>query len=245
MAEYIHDDQTELRGRRDKIVEAAPRVPATFLDEETAKRASDYIKAINTYLADAKADFAQRKRVFLVGGGVVDTNGHEMQDRVVAIKRTVEQRLGAYQDAKAAAERRARAEAARRAQEEADRKRREAEEAERALAAKNATEADLNSAIIAAEQAEKAANEAVPLARAAEVKPAELSRVYSDYGAKASLRRFWDFEGIDRAALDLEALRDHLPLDCLEKAVRSAVNAGARQIRGVARIFENTRSQVR
>lgn len=245
LAEYIKDDQRELRARRDQIIAAAPRFPETILDEETAQRATTFGKTINTYLKNARSDHDQRKAVFFAAGNVVDSNGHEMQDKVAGIKRVVEARLGAYQRAKTEAERRAREAARRAAEEEAERKRREAEEAERALAAPAATEVDLERAIDTAAAAEQAAADAVPVARAAEAKPAELSQVRSPYGALASLRRFWDFEGIDRATIDLEALRQHIPTDCLEKAVRSAVNAGTREIRGVAKIFENTRSQIR
>jgi hypothetical protein len=245
LAEYVKDDQTELRARQAKILEAAARVPSVFLDEQTAKRATDYIKTINTYLKDARADHDQRKSVFLVGGGVIDNIGHDLCDTVVTVKKAVETRLGHYQRAVAEAERRRREEEARRAQEEADRLRREAEEAERRLMeAEDPDEPALAAAIAAGEAAKQAAKDVVPVQRAAEAKPAELARVRTDYGAMASFPSFWDFEGIDRATLDLEALRSHIPLDCLQTAVRSAVKAGARQIRGVARIFENTRPRV-
>jgi hypothetical protein len=81
-------------------------------------------------------------------------------------------------------------------------------------------------------------------ARAAVVTAAELSRSRGDYGSVASLRTYWDFADLERAALDLETLRSHLPQDALEKAVRSYVKAGGRELRGV-RIFENTQAAVR
>jgi Skp family chaperone for outer membrane proteins len=137
-----------------------------------------------------------------------------------------------------------------------------------------ATEEDLAVAI-AAEEVAKAASAAAAqpvdsapgvktadeLARQAEgdlalaqkrvaAKPAEFSRARGDLGAVASLRTFWDFKDLDRTALDLEALRTHLPLDALEKAVRSYIRANFApghpgvQIAGVA-IYENTVSAVR
>ena len=52
------------------------------------------------------------------------------------------------------------------------------------------------------------------------------------------------FDEIDRASLDLEALRFHIPADGLEKAVRSLIKAGGRELRGT-RIFETTVATVR
>ena len=52
------------------------------------------------------------------------------------------------------------------------------------------------------------------------------------------------FDEIDRASLDLEALRVHIPADGLETAVRSFLKAGGRELRGT-RIFETTVATVR
>ncbi len=71
-----------------------------------------------------------------------------------------------------------------------------------------------------------------------------MSRQRSDYGAVASLRRFWDMDDLDRETLDLATLRPFLPLDALEKAVRAFIKSGGRELKGV-RIFENTATSVR
>jgi hypothetical protein len=61
-----------------------------------------------------------------------------------------------------------------------------------------------------------------------------------------TLKQFWNFRDLDRAAIDLEALRQHLPTDALEKAVRSYINANkdallaGERLAGVE-IFEDTR----
>ena len=91
---------------------------------------------------------------------------------------------------------------------------------------------------------ETASADLVKAAQAAAVKPAELSRTRGDYGAVSSLRTQWVFDEIDRASLDLEALRFHIPADGLEKAVRSFIKAGGRELRGT-RIFETTVATVR
>jgi hypothetical protein len=61
----------------------------------------------------------------------------------------------------------------------------------------------------------------------------DLDQVRSELGALASLQTTTTFENLDRRKLDLEKLRDHLPIDALEKAVRSFIKAGGSKIRGV------------
>ena len=86
--------------------------------------------------------------------------------------------------------------------------------------------------------------EAVYASAAAAAKPAELSRTRGDLGAVASLRTEWVSEVEDRAVLDLEPLRHHFTPDALDKALRAAVKAGARDIKG-ARIYQRQVAAVR
>ena len=115
-----------------------------------------------------------------------------------------------------------------RKKEDAERARRKAEA--EALAAKAKSEADLEAAI----SAEKAVD----------VKPAEISRTRGDYGAVVSLRSTWDFEITDRAAIDLEALRPYFTTDAIAAAIRQAIKAGVRDLRGVS-IFEAKKAVTR
>lgn len=64
-------------------------------------------------------------------------------------------------------------------------------------------------------------------------------------GEVSLLRRqpAWTFDEYDRDALDLEALRQHLPTDAIEKAIRSFIKAGGRDLRGV-RIYERQEARV-
>lgn len=84
---------------------------------------------------------------------------------------------------------------------------------------------------------------AIAAANVETAKPGRFARTRGDYGSKATLREFWDFADLDRSALDLEALRQHLPADALEKAVRSFIRAQGRELRGV-RIFKTDRPVV-
>lgn len=74
---------------------------------------------------------------------------------------------------------------------------------------------------------------------------AELSRTRGD-GSVASATEKWTGEVANRDELDLEKLRDHIPFDALNQAVRSWVlaNEENRQLRG-AMIYQETRTMVR
>jgi hypothetical protein len=123
-------------------------------------------------------------------------------------------------------------EAARKAQEE----RREAER--QAIAARKEIRAETRNESEAVEAAERADKNADKSETKSHAKPADLSRVRGEHGSVSSLRTFLNFRDLDRAELDLEALRYHLPLAALETAVRSYINVGGTKLRGVE-IFED------
>ncbi len=106
----------------------------------------------------------------------------------------------------------------------------------------------------AAEAAKKAAKlaqaDAVKAKRLAGAKASDMSQSRSDLGARSSLHTMWVHEPfdknctelVDRDKVDLEALRQHLGMDCLNKAVNSFVKTGGHRLRG-QRIFETTESR--
>lgn len=240
MREYLSEEILALTNRRDELLGSFGRAPATVADEETNNRMADLVKLMSACVKNAETDRVARKEPFLSGERIVDAVFKAVTDPLLKAKTQIESRMTAFQRIKEAEERRRREEIARQEREEADRKRRAAEEAERAAQ----TEAELNTAIAAQAAAEQQEADATVATRAAEVKPAELSRSRSDYGAVSSLRQFWDFRELDRGALDLDELRSHLPLAALEIAVRSYIKAGGRSLRGVE-IFHNTAVSVR
>lgn len=93
-------------------------------------------------------------------------------------------------------------------------------------------------------EAERSQNAAARLEKKADANQAELSRTRGDLGSVSSLRTDWVHDGFDRAELDLEALRQHLPADAIDQAIRSFIRAGGRELRGT-RIFEQTTAVVR
>jgi len=233
------EEHDALLRRRDELLAAEARIPAID-SEDAARKVSDYIKQI---AAAAKATDAARvgvKEPYLEGGRGVDGFFKAITDPLATTKRNVEAKLTAFLRAKEAEERRRREQIEREAREQAEDARREAEAAEKA-----ARDTPTLETAIAAEDASKIAEaDLVKAEKSAEVKAAELSRVRGEFGAVSSLRTSWVFNEIDRATLDIEALRPHLPIDGLEKAVRSFIKSGGRELRGV-RIFETTDAVVR
>lgn len=226
--------------RRDALLAGVARVPEVIEDDAACGKVGDFVKQITGTMKDADGTRVKVKEPYLEAGRAVDGFFKNISDPLDRGRKTLLARVTVYERAKADRERRAREEEARLQREEADRLRRAAEDAAAALR----TEEQLPEALAAETAATQAAADATTAQRAAEVKPAELSRIRGDYGSVSSLRTFWDFADLDREALDLETLRTHLPLDAMEKAVRSFVKAGGRDLRGV-RIFENTSAVIR
>lgn len=188
-------------------------------EEEAEKRRAEAAEAQR--IADAAAE-AERKKAALAQA-TADAAAKKLRDE---------------QDYKAAIE----------AQKVADRIKREGE-ARALLAQKEATrveKAGLAAGKLAAKEALRTERVVTKAARATAAKPAELGKSRGEYGGQTALKVFWEFADLDRDMLDLEALRDHLPHDALEKAVRSWINVNTgplgqgAKLTGV-RIYEETR----
>jgi len=239
----LAEDHATLLARRDELSGAFDRVPEEIADEETAGKAADFIKQISACAKNADKIRVDEKEPYLEGGRKVDGFFKAgVMEPLDKIKKAVSARLTAYQRKKDEEERRRREEEARAAREEEARARREAEEKAAALA----EEQDLDAAIAAEESAKKAAAASEQAARAASANAAETSRTRSSNGSVASLRPEWKHreDSLDRATIDLEALRDHLPMGALHQAVRAYIKAGGRDLKGVE-IFEDHVSVVR
>lgn len=108
--------------------------------------------------------------------------------------------------------------------------------------------------LAAAEAAEKAADigraDLTKAQRHTDAKAADMSRSRSDRGSVSSLHTFWTHrpkdpgcpDKVDRKKVDIAALRPHVSMEALDKAVSAYVNAGGRKLRGVT-IFEATVSR--
>lgn len=207
--------------------------------EDAAGQYTDFIGNIHTKIKLAEKYRVGEKEPFLRAGRTVDAWFKQVTGPLDKASKVVSAHLRSYQVEKANAERKAREEVAKREREAAEQA--AAEAARLAAAAK--TDAELDTAIETEEAAREAAQEAARREKEAQAKAAELSRTRGQR-AQASLTTFWDFSELDRGAIDLEKLRSHIPLDALEKAVRSYIKAGGRELHG-CKIFENYRTQVR
>lgn len=237
--ERLRDQNTDLLKRRDELLAAGARVPI-IKDDDIAGKVSDFVKQLTALAKTAESKRTDAKEPYLDGGRSVDGFFKAIAEPVTKLKTSVERNLTTYLREKADRERREREEQERIARDASDKARREAEERAAALA----SEKDLPAALEAEQAANTAAADLVKAEQAADVKAAELSRTRGEYGAMSSLRTSWTFDQIDRTTLDLETLRQHLPSDGLEKAVRAFIKAGGRELRGT-RIFETTAAVVR
>ena len=237
--EKLRDENQDLLKRRDELLAAAARVPAID-DEDIARKVTDFVKQLGALVKASEAKRTDAKEPYLEGGRSVDGFFKAITDPVDKAKKAVEKKLTEYAREKAEQERRDRLEQERLAREAAELARREAEEK-----AKTAADAaSLDDAIEAESKAESAQADLVKAAAAADAKAAELSRTRGEYGAVSSLRTQWVFGDIDRASLDLEALRPYLPLVGIETAIRAFIKAGGRELKGTS-IYETTNVVVR
>lgn len=243
LRDQLREQNADIVKRAEALLAAGGRVPAVIDDDETADTLSDFLaRQVGTdskgCIGELKARHTSAKKPFLEGGRVVDGFFGHMADPLKKMKKDLNGRLTDFDRRKAAEERRRREEEERLAREEEERLKREAEE----KAAKVKAEADLEIAIEAEEQANQAAANAARAEQEAKAKAADLSRTRTSYGTTRSLATFWTFRGLDRGALDLEKLREHLPQDALEKALRSFIKAGGREIAGAV-IFKDTKTR--
>lgn len=91
----------------------------------------------------------------------------------------------------------------------------------------------------ALDDAARADKNALKLERKADGKSSDFSRTRGE-SSLSSTSDYWTGHMEDLNTLDLEVLRFHITLDALDKAIKSAVRAGQRQIKG-ASIYEETR----
>ena len=237
LRDRLAETHAPLIARRDELLAAIERAPESIDDDETAGKMGDFSqKSIAACLKALEGTRVAEKEPYLSGGRSVDGFFHSVAAPLEKGKKRIDARRKDYLDRKAAEERKARIEAERIAREEAEAAARAAAEA----AAKIKEEQDLDAAIAAEHAANKAKADAEKAAKAAAAKPADLSRTRGEQGSVSSLKQIWLFADLDRGALDLEALREHLPIKALEQAVRSFVAAGGRELDGV-RIYEDTR----
>ena len=234
LRDRLDERSRELRERAASLLAAESRLPE-ISDDDIAGRVGDLIRLITAAMQAAEGDRKREKEPHMAAARTVDGYYGQISEPQFDLKTRVSRRLTAYLTAKAERERRAREEEARRLRDEAEKQAAAAAQVEAAAPA---------AAAIVMEQALATEVQAAVAQRAAEAKPAELSRTRGDVGSVASLKSRWVGEVSDRAALDLEALRPYIPVAALQTALNGAIKAGVREVKG-CRIFQETTAAVR
>ena len=239
LREYLDEQYADELQRANDLTEALGRMPDAVDDDDGAGKAADFIKQITACVKHLETARKSEKEPYLEGGRMVDAAFAKHKDGLDGVKKEVNRRLTVYLRAKEEAERAAREKAEREAREVAAKAARAAAEAEAAIR----EEEDLANAVELERAAKQAAADAEKARKESVAKSADMSRTRGDYGGVTSLVERWEFADLDRHELDLEALRHHLPSDALEKAVRSFIKAGGRELAGV-HIFLDKKSRV-
>lgn len=234
LEQRLRDNNAAVLSRAEELAAAADRIPAE-LDDEEARKATDFISQINSCAKALDKVRTDEKEPFLKGGRIVDAFFKRFSSPLEIAKAKAQKPLNTYTQKKREEERKAR-------EEEEERRRKEAEE--RLAAARllegagmdRQAEAALQSAIASEQQADRLekslqAGTGLGVTRAAS-------------GAVASIRKVWTAEITDRQQIDLEMLRPYFSQDHLQAALNAAMRAGITEIRG-ARIYQREETVVR
>jgi hypothetical protein len=234
--EKLQSEYEAQLNRAHELTIAFSRSPSVIEDDETAGKVGDFAKQFAAVIKSGKAAHKKEKQPFLDNGRIVDNFFKaQLVEPMEKFRTALMDRLTVYGKAKADEERRAREAAEKAAREEAELAASLAEEAAETMQ----TDAEVDEALVAAEKAQAAEEAARKAQEATEASNAELSRTRGQRGSVVSLTTTMKGELVSRAALDLEALRQHISEDALEKAIRSFVKAGGTELAG-ARIYEHT-----
>lgn len=233
----------EIIKRKDELIDAYGRTPELIDNEEDAGKMTHMVKLLTAAEGTAEKKRKEEKQPFLDGGTMVDAFFRDLAKPISDAKAAIMKRLTAYQVKKEAEERKRRDEEARRiaeqarlAREDADRKLAEAAQVEaqagQSIGITTGSHEQLTDAIEAEERAEDLTVAASIAASEAAAPTADLTRTRSDYGSTSSLSKPWVLKSVDKETVDLEKLRAHFSLADIEKAARSFVKLGGRELTG-------------
>lgn len=219
----LRDENAQSLQHAKQLIDAAERMPEIDSDD-SAKKASDYIKQVMARRKALESARVNEKEPFLSLGRVVDGFFKSVTDQLDIAQSKAKRPLDAYLKAKEDENRR-------RIAKEAEDKRIAAEaQAAAAQALEAANRPQEAEAMM--QRAATSESAAFKLEGKADAKPAEMARTRSDTGSVATLRTRTVGEITDIAQLDLETLRHHISPDALQKALNSFVSAGGRELRG-------------
>lgn len=230
----LAEDSADILKRAKDLIDASGRIPEKFEDDETAEKATDYIKRVNTCKKAIEDARTKAKEPFLVQGRMVDTFFKAHDKSLEAALDRAKKPLNAFVQAKAEAERQ-------RLREAEEQKRKEAEAL--ASVAVAVSGIDVGAGEVAFEDALEAEVSANKLQVASQAKTG-LGAVRTESGVTASTRKTTVGEVTDISKLDLETLRYLIPVDALQKALNAFIRNGGTELAG-AKIWEKVEAVVR
>lgn len=235
LANRLLEDNEEILKSSENLIDMATIFTDVQSEDEAAK-ITDYIKSLAVHIKKIEAARVKEKEPFLTRGKYVDQFFKQFSNKMDSAKKNSNRLLTQYARKKEEEARKEREAEERRLREEAARLAQEAEEQEqkgKTIASKESFEGAYQSEL-----------HAMHIAATKEKEVRKEASVLGESGSSASLRKTWKGELISRNELDLEALRQHLPEEALQKAINSYVLAGNRTLKG-ARIFEHIETVVR
>lgn len=187
ITEMMAQEQTELYPEKlqeiERIIQKENEVPAEIIDDETAGRASDFIKVTKSIVKESDGIRLSERKKYTIKSDAIQSFWKKRLAPVEDAMGRVQDRLAPYLKAKEDAKRRAAEEKARKAQEEADRKLKEAQEKER-IAREAQAAAEKEAKRIADEAAEKLRKQEEDAKAKREAAEKEAARLKAEADAK-------------------------------------------------------------
>ena len=232
--EILADTRSALLARVEPIAERANGLPKKIASEDDLALVTPVVvdaKALAKEIENARRD---DKQPYLDGGRAVDAFFKPHKDRLDRIASVFERLASDFQREKIRQERARAEESERKAAAEAERLRKEAEAAKKPETQQRKLDA--------AAEADNAADRA---AAAASRSGNELGKV-TTAGGTARAQTFWNFAIDNYGEVDLNAIRDFIDREAVEKAIRAKIKIqkGNTDIPGV-RVFEDVKASIR
>lgn len=251
LRERLAADYAAQIDRAKALIAAADLVPE-ITDDEMAGAVGDQAVQIAAHMKLMNTTHGGEKEPYLRNGRTVDNfffpwSGDKTGKLALAISK-LRAKATVYASAKAARLRREAEEQARLQREEAARLAAEAAAREAAAKAASAPIVAAAEAKVSATLMDQAVAVEAEAARSEQAiatsKPAVFGRTRGDLGSLTTINATWTFADLDKDAVKLEPLRQHLSLGALEQAVRAYIKAGGRKLDGV-RIYQNESASFR
>ena len=236
MTEILAEKHARILAEVEELAGRANAAPKKIANEGDLGAIGDIVRSSRLLTKNLDTTRKEEKEPHLTAGREIDGFFGAQAERLDRVTRSLQSRADDYQRERAAEERRRREEEARKAREEEARQREIARRAEE--------EGRIAAAAKANDRAERSEVKAIQADARAQDSAADLTRLRTETGTVVTTKTSWDFEITDLAGVSLDTLRPYLPRADIEKAIRTFVRVGGRELAGV-RIFEKQQAAFR